>query len=568
MANNYDEYDDYDETEEESGSSSSLLKKIGIALLIIIAIIIVLLLIKGCSGKSGNKKNSKEFEYESALLEGGKTYFQNNQIELPKVVGECTTVSLQDLIEKGLVETTKFEKCNSVTSEVRACMLENTTIQYTPWLTCNDKVSEDEYSPAVEGTVHDVIADQSAVEFLFLPQVLTKGEDSLGEVEEVWKDDITYVSYKTLATNTYYRYRDELYKWKVVRKVYYTKNGEKTDANDVKEYYTSSPSSKYNESDNKTTEAYKWFTTTSTKEYALAENGGKKFSATPIGDYNMNEGGVVRTMYQTRTVTGSHAPTKYYLCTTDASGRYAVTQTVNCPSDHNPDYKYLKEVFYSCADPSSTSQSVLGQKVDQNQTCKTYSAWKTTSEACDTSNSELCRSVSVTFYNWYKLVDSGDRTYYPSGASTAAGENTYYTKAPVEGAIKDAATKSTAYKWYYTESTTTKNYTAVAPSGYVSTEKTSDKKWGDWSKWSKSNPKINDGRNRQIESKVKIKLQEIKGSTSGDWEDLDDDYLSEEALIKVYQNKGYKVATLEDINNNGDIRYQVKMLVRNKKEGY
>ena len=73
------------------------------------------------------------------------------------------------------------------------------------------------------------------------------------------------------------------------------------------------------------------------------------------------------------------------------------------------------------------------------------------------------------------------------------------------------------------------------------------------------------GRNRQIESKVKIKLQEIKGSTSSDWKDLAIEYMTKEQLILAFQNKGYKVNTLDDINNNGEIRYQTKMFIRNKK---
>ena len=37
-------------------------------------------------------------------------------------------------------------------------------------------------------------------------------------------------------------------------------------------------------------------------------------------------------------------------------------------------------------------------------------------------------------------------------------------------------------------------------------------------------------------------------------------------MIKIFNDKGYKVTSLSDINNNGEIRYQIKMLLRNKKE--
>ena len=51
---------------------------------------------------------------------------------------------------------------------------------------------------------------------------------------------------------------------------------------------------------------------------------------------------------------------------------------------------------------------------------------------------------------------------------------------------------------------------------------------------------------------------------STDWTDLSVDYMSEDQMIRVFQNKGYNIGTLKDINNNGEIRYQMKLLVRNK----
>ena len=37
-------------------------------------------------------------------------------------------------------------------------------------------------------------------------------------------------------------------------------------------------------------------------------------------------------------------------------------------------------------------------------------------------------------------------------------------------------------------------------------------------------------------------------------------------MITLFKNNNFNVNTLSDINNNGEIRYQVKMLLRNKKE--
>ena len=37
-------------------------------------------------------------------------------------------------------------------------------------------------------------------------------------------------------------------------------------------------------------------------------------------------------------------------------------------------------------------------------------------------------------------------------------------------------------------------------------------------------------------------------------------------VYREFKRQGYDVKTLEDITNNGQIRYQLKMFVRNKKE--
>jgi len=42
--------------------------------------------------------------------------------------------------------------------------------------------------------------------------------------------------------------------------------------------------------------------------------------------------------------------------------------------------------------------------------------------------------------------------------------------------------------------------------------------------------------------------------------------MNENDLISFLQSKGYNVNSLDDIENNGDIKLKVQMLVRNKKE--
>ena len=113
---------------------------------------------------------------------------------------------------------------------------------------------------------------------------------------------------------------------------------------------------------------------------------------------------------------------------------------------------------------------------------------------------------------------------------------------------------------------TSTKYTALPPSGYSKSNKSSDYKWTDWSDWDKKDPKAKDGRDRVIETQTKIKLQEIKGTTTDGWQNLSTDYLSEENLIKLFKEKGYNITTLEDITNNGQIKYQLITYVRNKKE--
>ncbi len=572
MANNYDEYE-YDDSsyKRSKRDGSDFLFKFGVTLLIVSAIIIIILLITSCSNrrKDNKEEDSGDFNYETTLLNAGKRYFQINRDENPESPGECAQVTLQTLIMQDYLSNDNFKQCNSVNTFVKVCMLENRTLQYTPWFVCNDKLSDEEYYESVEGDINSIVPDVTYVDFIFLPQVLQKTENQLGEVEEIWKDDIKYTSYKTLDTITYYRFRDELFRWNVTSKLYYTRAGERNDAKGVNEYYVSAPSGRYPYSDNKTTDAYKWYTTTSKKEYAMTADGVKAVSDKPIGDYTHNEGGIVYTLYKTRTVTGSREPTLYHACATSPTSDYLIFQPTDCPSDHNPKYKYQIYTFYSCADTTSSSESILGQRVSAKDKCVKYSEWSSAKMGTcpGGKSSETCLQVSATFYNWYKIVDSGDRTYYPSGASTASGERVYYTSAPVEGAIKDQATRATAYKWYTQSTTTTSNYTAVAPSGYVSVARTNDSKWSDWSKWTKSNPKASDGRNRQVETKVKIKLQEIKSVESNDWQDLSVDYMTQDQMVRIFQNKGYNVSTLKDINNNGEIRYQMKMLIRNKREG-
>ena len=555
MSNNYDDYG----YEDSNSSNSGLGRKVLIIALILIAIFLVVFLLKSCSGKT-SKPSDNVFDYESTLLDAGKAFYEYNTDLFPTEIGECAQVELETLISRGLAVADKFKTCNTTTTYVRVCKLENGSMHYTPWLSCTDKSSDSEYGEFKEGNIADVKANESLLKFEFLPQALKTSGSTLGKVEELWKSDIKYGAYKTLGTSTYYRYKDLLYIWNVQVKKYYTSKGEKSSAGEVNEYYTVAPSNDYLLHDSKAT-AYKWFTSESTKVYYM-KNGAKAFSPTPVEGYPYNEGGTVVTMYQTRSVTGTYNPTLYHECRPTKNSTAVKYQKEECGKGTDKNFSVETNKFYSCT--SSASDSVLGNKVNAGTTCKKYSNWSpATSTACDTKDTDTCRSASQTFYNWYKLEGNETKKYYPSGSSNASGEKIYYTSAPVEGAIKDDSTKTTAYKWYKATDGTSSGYSAVSPSSGAT--KTNQSKWGNWSSWSTKNPKVNDGRTRKIESKEKIKLQQILGTTEESWEDLSQTFVSEEEMINIFKSKNYNVNSLKDINNNGELRYKVKMYIRNKK---
>lgn len=555
MSNNYNDYG----YEDSDSSNSGLGRKVLIVVLVLIAIFLIVFLLKSCSGKT-NKTDNNVFDYESTLLEAGKTFYEYNTDLFPTEIGECAQVELETLIDKGLAVSEQFKTCNTITTYVRACKLENGSMHYTPWLSCTDKSSDSEYDEFKEGNIADIKTDESLLKFEFLPQALKTGGSTLGKVEELWKSDIKYSAYKTLGTGTYYRYKDLLYIWNIQIKKYYTSKGEKSTAKEVNEYYTVAPSNDYLLHDSKAT-AYKWFTSESTKEYYM-KDGAKAFSDTPVEGYPYNEGGVVVTMYQTRSVTGTYSPSLYHECRPTKNSTVVKYQKEECGKGTDTNFSVETNKFYSCA--SSTSDSVVGNKVSAGTTCKKYSNWSpATNTACDTKNTDTCRSASRTFYYWYKLNENANKKYYPSGSSSASGEKIYYTSAPVEGAIRDDSTKTTAYKWYKATNSTSSDYSAVAPSSGAT--KTNKSKWSDWSSWITKNPKVNDGRTRKIESKQKIKLQQILGTTEDSWEDLNQNFVSEEEMINIFKSKNYDVNSLKDINNNGEIRYKIKMYIRNKK---
>ena len=583
MAKNYD---DYGYEKDNRSESTSITRKILIIVLIVIAIFLILYLVKSCSSRPNKPSNPSEpavtptepvvtpvepnktnNEYETMILEAGKNYFIKHSDQEVKNPGECKNVDLKTLINDGLVESKKFYNCSVTSSYIRVCMLEDKSKQYTPWVSCVSKKSEDEYGTLTEGTSANVISDVTYVEFKFLPQYLKKAGENLGPTEEYWKGEVPYKNYKTLATIDYYRYRDKLFIWNLTKRTYYSTEGDKSSSGETSEYYTSSPKSGYTKQSDKTTEAYKWYESKSEKAYYTV-NGEKALSASAVGEYKYKDPvGVDIVRYRTRTVTSTYLPYLYNICSTNATNTRVIYQYDPCGKGSNKSYTYNRGTVYSCASPTAVDESIIGNIVpSKTSTCKKYSSWSSpTTTACDTSKTDICQKAVATLYYWYKPVNE-TRTYYPSGSKTASGEKTYYTEAPVKGAIKDTSTRVTAYKWYKETTTTSSQYLAVAPSGYTTATRTGNSILSDWSSWSTDNPKTNDGRDRQIENKQKIRLQEIRPSASDEWLKLSDNYISEKEMISLYKNKGYNVKTIEDINGNGELKYQTIMYVRNKKE--
>lgn len=546
MANDYKDYN-YEDTDIEK--KAVIKKRIVIGLLLVVSIIVVIILLKSCSNRTGGKEPVEEsFVYENEILDAAKKYYEYNEYKLPTSIGECTTVELSTLKQLGLLKASEFEKCDETLSYVQVCMIEDKSYHWGPWLSCEDKKSENEYGEEKEGTIKDLVKDESLISFKYLPQIMKENAENLGKVEEIWKDEITYPSYKTLNTIKYYRYKDQSWIWNTINKTYYTSTGEQTNANNVKEYYKSSPSSKYKLSEAGTT-GYKWYTQTQAQKEYYMKNGVKGSSATAPEGYPYKEGGTKAYVYQ-------RLSSLYYRCKTSENSSTYVDQQVACSNSEgknvqNPSYTYTEKQFYGCM-PSDGGKVV---EVEKGSYCGELL------KSCPPGTQ--CRQGTVMYYNWYKLVGEVKKSYYPSGSASAINENVYYVNAPVDGAIKDESTKTTVYKWYYQTEGQTTDYLSTSPGeGATKTDKT---KWSDWTEWSTNEPKT--ASYRKIESKIKIQLQEIKGINEDGWEDMSNEYLTQEEMIKLLNDKGYVVTSLADISNLGNIRYKVKMYVKNKKGG-
>ena len=163
------QYEDNDILEEGNNR-----KKIIISILLVLAIILIIILLKSCTGNRTVTK--EEINYENVLLDAGKKYFNSNKQLLPTNKGECIKAELALLFDEVEIKNKEnFNSCDKSRTYVQVCKLENGNLQYTPWLSCNNKNSESEYSASTEGTLRDVVSNVTYVSFTFL----IKGNNAL-----------------------------------------------------------------------------------------------------------------------------------------------------------------------------------------------------------------------------------------------------------------------------------------------------------------------------------------------------------------------------------------------------
>lgn len=423
--------------------------------IIILGVIIALLILKAC-GKP-NLRND--------LIESGKDYYEIHFNDLPTEIGECKQVSLKTLKDANLIKD-NYESCADEKTYVNVCYLESKTYHYSAILECADEVTN----------------------------------------YDIWKDgkeaDLTENS------DVRFKYLGELNK--MGTKYYYPNNA--TIVTDVQEYYASVPSEDYNLKEDEQ-EGFKWYVEKEVKEYW---NDGDYSSTQPSGYTKKGDSKEETNISLTRPSEASYRkiseitlyryqkvayPVLFYCKSKTAVG--VMSGTTPCASREDGYTEFVK-MDYSCGNGTVESGTVCADFTDWSQTKCENSV--TNGIKCETKKGY---SYTDTKWQWYK-VGSG-KSYYPSGSTSAEKENTYYVTSPVEGAIKDEATKATAYKYY--------------------------------------------------------KLEEGKENTNyEEWLSITDSYVTYEELISKFNELNYEVNSLKDINDLEEIRYQVQLQYRNLKD--
>lgn len=578
-APNYEE-DDYEK--EQDDSTKELAKKLTtIMLAIILIVIIILLLLKACVGtgiKPGNNKNG----LEDKLVKAAKDYYSDLEQELPTSKGTCTKVTLGSLKDLTYLFS-DFDVCDNDQTYVKVCRLESGKLQYTPIMECNGTDNDTNFDDWKEGTEADLTIDKSDVKFEYKVSYLDSKNATYGKTEEYWIDEVPYENYKTVSSTTYYRYKDKLYTWTLRNRLFYP--GDVTTAKEEKTFYLKSPANNYSNSTGKAT-VYRWYTLTD-KVYCEGKSVTSPGPNCPYRDQSTN---VCQTRYSTSswvelgkpsTTETSTEPLKYYVCGLKQNDESDVIYTMTGCSGNVNGYIYQIRVAYICAGkvlPTKNAEVTASTTCDpvpscaayksQNSnvglrytkdSCGYYTSWSsyTTTKCDEKANPDTCKSLTACSSKWYNAT----KTYI--GNSSPTGQLPYYETAPSSDAIKDEATKATGYKWYkLVNGVTTTEYFATSPQ--QDAIKTNVFKWGEWTNYSSTSPKVIKG-DREIQKKVKVKIQQILTSDESSWKNVSDNYLTEEELIKKLQDLGYLVNTVDDINSNGDLRVSTKLYLRDRK---
>lgn len=309
-------------------------------------------------------------------------------------------------------------------------------------------------------------------------------------------------------------------------KLYYP--NDKENVVDVSEYYVKAPALEYSYIDTANI-AYKWYSESNGKEYY---QDGKYTSTQPEGyvehepfekksigytekpDEKENRVIEPATLYATEYVA---YPYKYECYDTKITGK-VFSDTV-CELRNEDTFTKTKKIFYTCDGKTEVaSETICKERTDwEFETCKDKSQTKSghTKDGYDytrqVSTGKTCITVEgykVTeeVAKWYKTGNI--KKYYPSNKNNAADENTYYVNVPVGGAIKDEETKTIAYRYYK----------------FVSDDK-----------------------------KDKV------------WVSIADSLLTEQEMIDKFKDIGYDVKSLEEIEKNENIRYQIVVSYRDRK---
>ena len=568
----YDE-DDYEKRNRE------ILKRLGLVILVVVTIILLFFLLKGCVNNNTKNKNKNlpvvNKDLSTILLEAGKEYYKSNSHYLPRYGGECNSVNSLTLSQQGLIDKAKFTSCDNESTYVKVCKLSNGKYHYVPFLYCQDNITEKKYSTWMEGQESSVVADQTDVKFLFQVEFLEDASSVLGPIESIWENEISYNNYKIVDSTKYYRYRDLQYIWNVKTTNYYPSNV--SDASKVNEYYVTSPAANYTNKSNQNNSVAKYFSTTQEKIYWVDANGNKKLAlSAPDNEYIYKDNPIYDTRYRTRTWTEtskpvSASPLELWICKSPTAATQYISDLPCETQTVNPNYTITINHIYSC-DGGLTDVGVngvcyrctdgQGLKVTRDS-CGYYGSWGSyTKTICDTTQTDVCESKTLTAYYWYKL-GPGEKTYYPSGSKTASGEKTYYAEAPTNNLIRDEATVTTGWKWYKSTESQTATYYATAP--VLGATKTSKSRWTEFSSWSTTKPEsLSPNGTREIQIKTKLDIRKITPSGNSEWKIFNSEYLTLDELIKQLQAKGYNINSLEDIMLSGELKYKTKLLIRNK----